>query len=190
MHDKHILIVGGTGMLKQTVLMFAEQNCKLSVIARHHSRMNQLLEKAGAASDKINPMIVDYLNLQELDDLLEMAIEKFGRFSSVISWIHGPENPAHITISGKCESSQEPIPYYILKGSASYNPKKVNSELTVKLAALPNIALHEIILGFMVEGTKSRWLTNREISMGTFLAVQNKFKSCVIGQIEPWELKP
>ncbi|WP_160314251.1 hypothetical protein [Bacillus sp. 522_BSPC] len=49
---------------------------------------------------------------------------------------------------------------------------------------------YQVQLGFVTEGSRSRWLTNKEISDGIIEAIKKKKKILTIGQIEPWDKHP
>ena len=52
------------------------------------------------------------------------------------------------------------------------------------------IDYQSVLLGFVVETPKSRWLTNAEISNGVFAAIASEAPHTVIGTVEPWSAKP
>jgi hypothetical protein len=47
-----------------------------------------------------------------------------------------------------------------------------------------------VTLGFVVEGTGSRWLTHQEISEGVLDAFTSGRAASIVGSIEPWSMKP
>jgi hypothetical protein len=47
-----------------------------------------------------------------------------------------------------------------------------------------------VVLGFMLEGAKSRWLTNAEICDGVLAALQSERALSIVGTVEPWSAKP
>lgn len=49
---------------------------------------------------------------------------------------------------------------------------------------------HRIILGFILEDTYGRWLTHQEISDGVINGIESNCNEWIVGQIEPWELRP
>lgn len=56
--------------------------------------------------------------------------------------------------------------------------------------ALENIRYREIILGFVLEGDRSRWLTDAEISAGVLAAVDADQPRYIVGTVRPWHLRP
>jgi hypothetical protein len=47
-----------------------------------------------------------------------------------------------------------------------------------------------VVLGFVVENGKSRWLGGDEISSGVLAAIQSGEPLKVVGTLEPWGAKP
>jgi hypothetical protein len=47
-----------------------------------------------------------------------------------------------------------------------------------------------VVLGFVLEAGKSRWLTNAEISDGVFAAIAAQAPHSIVGTVEPWSAKP
>ena len=54
----------------------------------------------------------------------------------------------------------------------------------------PQLHYRRVILGFVVEGGKSRWLTHEEISGGVIEAVQKDAERYIVGTVEPWSMRP
>jgi hypothetical protein len=48
----------------------------------------------------------------------------------------------------------------------------------------------QVILGFVLDGNSSRWLTNDEISAGVIKAIEQPEEISIVGSIEPWERRP
>jgi hypothetical protein len=55
---------------------------------------------------------------------------------------------------------------------------------------LPDCALRQVVLGFQIEGGRSRWLTDAEISEGVLEAVRLDRPYSVVGVTEPWNARP
>ena len=47
-----------------------------------------------------------------------------------------------------------------------------------------------VVLGFVVEDGKSRWLTNAEISDGILAAIASGAPFTIVGTVELWSAKP
>ena len=77
-------------------------------------------------------------------------------------------------------------------GSAVGDPSRPDRLVTAAAIAegLPDCALRQVVLGFRVEGGRSRWLTDAEISTGVLGAVRTDAALSLVGQIEPWSARP
>lgn len=58
------------------------------------------------------------------------------------------------------------------------------------LCRYPRIRYRQVILGFVIEGGRSRWLTHQEISDGVLKAVHQDAAWSVVGTVEPWSMRP
>ncbi len=47
-----------------------------------------------------------------------------------------------------------------------------------------------VLLGFVVEQGRSRWLANDEISSGVFAALESGSAFSIVGTVEPWSAHP
>jgi hypothetical protein len=77
-------------------------------------------------------------------------------------------------------------------GSATGDPSHPDRLLTAAAVTdgLPDCGLRQVILGFRVEGGRSRWLTDAEISEGVLQAVRTDADLAIVGQVEPWPARP
>lgn len=176
---KRILIIGGTGMLKNTSTHFISKDDDVTIIARNKKKLDYFANQF-PNNRHLHLISQDYFDTANFISSLEENIKTYGNFDLVMMWMHsGSEN----SLLRLIELTKNAVHYHI-KGSSYYNPEKNNS---------PDVYVnnyHEIFLGFKVENEKSRWLTNEEISCGVIEAVEKENKRTVIGQIEPWEIHP
>ncbi|MBI0445345.1 short-chain dehydrogenase [Deinococcus sp. DB0503] len=165
------LVVGGTGMLAGVVRALLDAGDEVTVLARRPERL---------ADPRAHLLALDYRDTAAL----EQALAQAGPVDRAVVWIHGtaPEAPAVVVrhVHG---------PYWHVLGSAVANPAKPHSRRREQFAALGN-DYREIILGFVLEGDNSRWLTHAEISGGVLHALRHDLKRHVIGVVEPWARRP
>ncbi|WP_374718136.1 short-chain dehydrogenase [Neobacillus sp.] len=181
---KHALIVGGTGMLSNVSLWLIENGYHVSIIARNAERMKKLIQLAG--SDRtVTPLFVDYRNNDDLKEKINQTMKHNGNIDIVVAWIHSiAENALQIIVNEVSKGNTGWELFHILGSSANLDEIK-------KKAVVPiNCKYYQVQLGFKMEGTRSRWLTNEEISEGVIEAIKKKKKMFMIGQIEPWEKRP
>lgn len=181
---KHALVVGGTGMLQNVSLWLLENGYHVSVIARNPRRMENLLTKT-SRKRHVTPLLVDYANNHELQNKLKNTIQQNGSIDIVVAWIHSYAKEALSTITAEISRNQNEYELFHVLGSAT------KLEAIKKKAAVPdNCLYYQVRLGFVLDGTYSRWLTNQEISSGVIEAIQEKKDVFTIGVVEPWEKRP
>lgn len=171
----HALVIGGTGMLRQTTLYLARRYDHVSLVARRPERVG--------SHDRIHPLALDYRETEALVQAVRGAIATHGPISLVVSWIHSTAPDALPAILRELE---HPFRLVHVRGSAAADPSK--------LPAAPGVPQHchyqQVILGFVIEGGRSRWLTNEEISEGVIAAIESAAERHVVGTVRPWEMRP
>ena len=83
-----------------------------------------------------------------------------------------------------------PARYVHVVGSAAGDPARVGDERRDAVASIAGIRYSQAILGFVVEGGRSRWLTDAEIAAGVLAAVDGDDDPHVVGTIRPWSMRP
>ncbi|MGC4379358.1 short-chain dehydrogenase [Fictibacillus sp. Mic-4] len=181
---KHALVVGGTGMLQKVCLWLENEGYHVSVIGRRNARLKELVEKA-SSSEKITPISVDYHDGEKFKAELNKTMEKNGPVDIAVAWIHStaPEgmNILETTISSHAAKKWE---LFHIKGSAASRIPRTD------LSTSQNCDYRQIILGFILDGDSSRWLTNNEIAEGVIRAISRKEKLHIVGVVEPWDKRP
>lgn len=181
---KHALVVGGTGMLSGVSLWLLNQGYHVSIIARNSGRMKDLIEQADLDSH-ITPLFVDYSNNDELQKKVHATINKNGAIDIVVAWIHSTAPDALKIIAKEVSISKSEWELFHVLGSSS-DLNRMKREVTMPIGC----AYHQVQLGFVIEGPRSRWLTNMEISDGVIEAINKRNKILTIGQIDSWEKRP
>jgi hypothetical protein len=177
---EHALVVGGTGMLRGAVLGLARDR-EVTVVARGARRLDALR----AASGSVHPARADWHDLPGLEAVLEGAVAARGPFSLAVAWIHADAPEAPVAAARRVRGR-----FFQVLGSAAADPSQPDPSRRARFDALPGLAYHEVILGFVVEGGRSRWLTDAEISRGVLDAVAAGLPRFVVGTVEPWSAKP
>ena len=181
---KHALVVGGTGMLSDVSLWLVDQGYHVSIVARNPERMEELMGKT-VSSEKITPLFVNYTNEEKLQEQISDTIKKNGNINIVVAWIHSIAENALAIITNKVSKNQKEWELFHILGSSTDLDK-----IQQKISVPGNCLYHQVQLGFVVENNHSRWLTNKEISLGTITAIKTKQKQMIVGQLEPWEDRP
>ncbi len=163
------LVVGGTGMLSGVVRALIAEGDEVYVLARHPQMPLE-----------VKPLAADYRSAAALATTLT-TVEPFER---AVVWIHSdaPEAPQTVArfVTG---------PYLHVLGSASANPSRPDQSRRAGFEAL-GCDYREVILGFVRESGRSRWLTDTEISAGVLAALRSNERRSVIGTVTPWQDRP
>jgi len=183
----HALVVGGTGMLWGVSLTLAQRGYSTSVIARRASRLQELTEAAHAVGGSINPIAVDIYREHELIVQLQGAIQRLGPIVLVVDWASPNDS---LTIAQFVGSPQQRSEFYHVLGSSAADPSQPDLRRRARFEACPNICYHEIILGFVMEGKHSRWLSHEEICRGILQALDAHIPRFIVGSVEPWSARP
>lgn len=160
-------MVGGTGMLAGLVRVLAEEGDDVTVLARRGWRGNRM-------QGRISSLPLDYRQT----GMLELALKHNGLFDRLVAWIH-PDAPEALGVLRQAVLGD----VLCVLGSAAADPGFPGR---VPAAGEPR----EVILGFVREGTRSRWLTDAEISAGVVRALHSGERRSVVGCLTPWSDRP
>lgn len=185
----HVLVVGGTGMLKDVSLYFATHGMKVSVVARDQKKFEELIMSKDSYGF-INPVRVDYTDYEQLKRKLTNAVNIYGPIETAVCWIHSTVPDAIYIIAELLNETNIPVKFYHILGSESAKPAIVKEDFSLTLHRFKNLSYKKIILGFVTEDENSRWLTNTEIGNGVIDALKMDKEEFVVGKVEPWENHP
>jgi len=173
----HVLIVGGSGMLAGLARSLCDHAARVSVLARNEKRIR-------AIGDAIEPIACDYNDGVALSEVL-------GQIEApdlVVAWIHGRAPHARRALA-ECVLAEGRLVQVL--GSAHGDPAHPErlAEMEKAVEALP-IDYQAVVLGFVIDAGKSRWLTNAESCDGVFAAIESEQPVSIVGTVEPWSAKP
>lgn len=186
MNLKHALIIGGTGMLVNAALHVAANAEHISLFSRNVSRMQRVENLATNAGSHgmFHFYPLDYSNLASIRQSVDAALQKSGPADLVIAWIHSSS-------AGTFETLLEEVALLQSSEWRLYHVRGSNAYLEHASIQVPDGCLYrEVILGFVLENSKSRWLTNKEISAGVTEAILKDQSRFIVGTCEPWEKRP
>jgi hypothetical protein len=174
---KHALVIGGTGMLSDVCVALAQQGYIVSIIGRTVSKFQRIISESPV--DSIFPILIDY-NTSEVINEVEKVIEEKGSFDLIVSW-----TPNYSVLEQICELNCgiDNFRLFHVKGSRRYFRDE-----TIQIPA--HCDYRKVFLGFIIEDDHSRWLTHHEISTGVINQIETDQATGIIGQIEPYELRP
>lgn len=169
-------------MLSKTTRWLADHSYHVSVVARDSRKMERLINQSNQPSN-ITPLLVDYSNTLKLKCSIDSTIGKNGPIDLVIAWIHSYAEHALHTISQIVSKDSEQWKLVHILGSSS-DLEVVKNRVTIG----ENCSYHQVQLGFKIENSQSRWLTNDEIADGVIEMLKGEIPvAVVIGQMDPWE---
>lgn len=114
------------------------------------------------------------------------ALAENGEVDLVLAWVHGIAPHAVQTIMDEVNRRQAKKWRLVhVKGSS-----RSKEAIEKKEKANGSCIYQEVFLGFIVEESRSRWLTHEEISRGTIEAIENKTSRHLIGTLTPWDARP
>lgn len=166
-------------MLADVSVWLGQHACTVSVIGRQENRHINLQ----ARMKNVNSLILDYEDDDEVRDQIRKAIEQYGPISLVVSWIHSHASDA-LTIIDEEVSKTAPL-WRLFHIQGSSHSRELN-RVPIGL----NCLYRSIILGFVLEGSHSRWLTHKEICEGVIASIKQDTEDAVVGVLEPWDKRP
>ncbi|WP_146816439.1 Rossmann-fold NAD(P)-binding domain-containing protein [Alkalibacillus haloalkaliphilus] len=179
----HVLIVGGTGMLRDATLWVANQARFVSVIGRTEEKMEQVTRD----QSNVNAILADYKNEKQLMSKLQEAQKLYGSFDLVVAWVHNIPGKDPLSVIMKSVNNNNEWSLFHVTGSSA-DLEEIRASLEV-----PSYCRYsQVQLGFMVDESlnRSRWLTHNEISKGVIDAINKQKDQYIIGQLEPWDQRP
>ena len=187
-----ILVIGATGMLVEATAQLAERCELLTFTGRRSqsiSRMNSVLDDAAA---RCIGLTLDWNDERKFMDQLMAHCDVYGYPSLTIAWLHNDSLGPKIAASFAQQIA--PTTFYQVRGSAAAKPgtdaSTASEQFSKDAAGDQGLAFHQIVLGFKLDESGSRWLSNSEISAGVIAAIDNRDSISVVGVVDPWALRP
>ncbi|MEI9887332.1 MAG: hypothetical protein WDN08_12665 [Rhizomicrobium sp.] len=164
-------------MLAGLCRALCEASDRVSVMARNEKRIRTIAPSVDALACDYN----DSVGLSETLAQLEPP-------DLVVAWIHGRAPHARRALA-ECVRAEGRFVQVL--GSAHGDPAHPErlAEMAQAAEGLP-IDYQAVVLGFVIAGGKSRWLSNDEICAGVLAAVETAAPLSIVGTLEPWSAKP
>lgn len=168
--EGHVIVVGGSGMLRAATLELADDADVVTVIARNSDRLSAVVRQAAARGGRIDPISVDYRDTDALVGALEDQTASYGRFGLAVCWIHG-KAPGAATVVAKflAEPPASPGRYFHVLSHTAADPDVSQRHRERVVGAAPHTTYRQVVLGRAEGG--SRWLSHAEISAGVLEAI-------------------
>lgn len=180
-----IVVIGGTGMLRPAVHRLVADGGHVVVVARRPQRAFTGEPAPWQASGgQLVPVTADWADPGHLADEVAVATEGVAA-RAVIAWIHGPYHEDVLAALDRTLARTAVVVQ--LWGSALGDPTE--GPAPPAMAASPR-SYRRVVLGYVREGSRSRWLTDEEISAGALRALDDPSPVQVVGQVTPWSQRP
>ena len=156
------------------------------------ARSERSLQRFGAGLAERNRratlVAVDYQNPAEFLAAIDRAITRHGVPGVVLGWFH--DSAAARALARHLSGRGQPVRFFHVLGSASADPAARLAEQREPYETLRGVQYHQIVLGFVVEGERSRGLTHDEIASGVIEALAAERATRIVGTVEPWSARP
>jgi NAD(P)-dependent dehydrogenase (short-subunit alcohol dehydrogenase family) len=193
----HLMVIGGSGMLRGVVLEFAGRGWDVSVVGRRAAPLAELAGAAAGLPGRIVPLRTDYSCLEPFVAALRERCVELGSPSVIVAWIHktAPDAPRRAAEELVAASDGGTIDFlHVLSRLRTRDPRDLSVPSPHPdhgaLADLPGVSYRRAVLGWIVEPSGPRWLTHREIAAGVIDALDSGAAVTPIGQVEPIESSP
>ena len=182
----HVLVVGGTGILEKVSLFLASHDNVVTVVARSQQDFEKLKAQAEGLSGKINPIVVDYQEMEGLSRQIENSIQTYGPVTLAVNWVQEQFMKVVDVIASLINATSPLCRYFQVLSGAELSGERQRNYFESAFHNLERVLYRIIVLGFKREQGTRRQLNNEEISEGIIKALRDDSKKVLIGS-DPWE---
>ena len=165
----------------------------VEALAGDGGRLSLLSRRASAyRTAPVQAFDCDYRDEAAFTGALDDAVGRCGPIGLAVAWFHDARLPAARRLAERVGATGQSGRLFQVLGSATADPARPDRLAIAAsvVAGLPNCRLRQVILGFEVGPSGSRWLSNTEISGGVLAAVSSDAELSVVGRVEPWSARP
>jgi hypothetical protein len=188
---RRALVIGGTGMLAGCASALVADGWHVVLPSRRYAPIadttdGDQAEPSGTSSNggstrKALWVQADWANPRELAGRAESALG--GSADLLVAWVYGPARPSVLRAVGPLLAPRAPV--VEVHGSASAKP--IGGCPDPVLADHPT---QQVVLGFVRQGGRTRWLTHAEIATGVLDAVRRALDGRPPGVHHVGEFRP
>jgi hypothetical protein len=183
----HVLVVGGTGILEKVSLFLASHDNVVSVVASSKEDFKKLQAQALGLSGKINPIAVDYDEIDGFGRRIQESIQAFGPVTLAVNWVHEAALKVVEVIASILNATSPVCRYFQILPGQELALTKERKYFDSTFRNLERVLYRVIVLGFKREKGATMRLSNDEISDGVIKALRDDSKNVMIGTVDPWE---
>jgi len=184
---RHVLVIGGTGMLRAASVAIASRSRILTSVARTRrslAALNSLLPPASAAH---HMLALDWNKPDQFHHSLQQHLAGTERPDLIVAWIHNYEVASRL--AADLVATEPTARFFHVVGSATSDPSLIAATARGRLRQA-DVAYHQIVLGYVIADGSARWLTNEEISAGVLGAIARSEPEYLVGTLRPWSSRP
>ncbi len=174
-------------MLQDVAGYFTAQGYYVTVLARNAGRLYALKKRFIKQPGKIIPIAQDYRDWKTSIQKINDVTEKICTVDIAVLWIHATGKIFSDKLKEFLFTHNPEIIVYQLLGSASIHPISLTN---IEWKKNHPDRYREIYLGYVQNGSSTRWLTDKEIAGGVIRAIENDVQDYIVGDLEPWNQKP
>lgn len=179
------LLIGATGMLKAAATYAVARSKKAVLVSRS-------AEDFSLDSEPLDRKLVRVPRSYDDSAAFLDAVAVHAPYDLVLTWIRPPAEILRAALDGMIAPGGRLIEVMgsrsILLGETG--EASIAERRAQALALQPGVVYAQVILGFVVEGEASRWLTHQEISAAAIAQMERPQARVVAGVLEPWEKRP
>lgn len=186
----HALVIGGTGMLRYACLGLARRGYSLALVARDQAKLEELAGECHAQGRGGAPRIfvADHRSGPALDKAIRDALPGSAGFDLALCWMGSMLRGPLDLVAQRIGDKAHPPVFYHLVGSVAEDPS--TPAFSREDLAAHGLIYRRIIMGYIVEDGRARWLSDDETCMGVLDAIDREQGEFVIGSVSPWDKHP
>lgn len=184
----HLLIIGGTGMLAEASILLASRYETLTLVARSRASLLRIDRNLDSEKCDRHLLNLDWSQRSTFIESISQHIQSVGIPNRVLAWVH--EDRLAAELARMFASHTICTDFFHVRGSAAANPAKDSNAVRDSVMSFSDLNYHEIILGFQLTDSSSKWLSHSEISKGVTFAIDHPKPKHIVGTVEPWSARP
>jgi hypothetical protein len=179
---EHVLVIGGSGILRELCCRFADRGKAVSVVGRDKKKIVTIVSDTQKSPGVVNPIDVDYTDIPAFKHKLTEAIAHLGPPEIIIDY-SDPEagETREFLLHFAAEKSPDCRFYDLLKLKLT-GPESPFADRRTQ-AEKAGIDYYGIIMGFSVKGEDVGPLTAKEMASEVLASIVQGEKESVVGTI-------
>lgn len=183
----HVLVVGGAGVLEQVSLFLASHDNVVTVVSRSQEDLEHLQAQATTVSGRINPVLVDYQEVDGLAIRLKESILAYGPVTLAVNWVQEQVLKVVDMIASILNATSPVCRYFQILPGKELARIKERKYFESAFRNLERVLYRIIVLGRKRDKGGTADLSLQEINDGVIKALRDDSKNVLIGTVDPWE---